>query len=364
MKVLCDRQQLTNAFAVVAGIAPSKSPKSIVQNVLVKAERDGLTLLATDLEMSARVKATAVKVDEPGRALLPARETQALLRELTEPTLSLSSRDFGCSIESGGGSFLMLGGDPDEFPPETDVEQGKKLAIRASRLQEMLRRTVFAATKEESRYAVTGVLMDCRQNCLRLVATDARRLALNYENLGEGCDDVRVVLPLGVVNLLLKGLADAGDGMVHVVAGAQQIAFSVDDTLLVGRLLDAKFPEYESVIPKIAETTVEVNRALLETSLRRVAVLTGSDLRQAKFSFSSSTLEMTAENSAVGRADQVIDVDLKGAGGVIALNPDFLLDALRVCDVDTVRIDMTDDSVPVKLTLGETFTYICMSITG
>ena len=135
-------------------------------------------------------------------------------------------------------------------------------------------------------------------------------------------------------------------------------------TTLVSQLLEYKFPEYEVVIPKAAETSIEIQRDQLEQNLRKVAVMSSGDLRMVRFNFSSSSLEMSAESSGIGRADLVMDVEVKGAGGSISFNPDYVLDALKVADLETIRLDMTDDSTPAKLTLGEAYTYVLMPISG
>ncbi len=364
MRLLCDRQELTQAFSVVASVAPQKSTKPVLQNVKLRADASGLTLLATDLQMSAKVTIDAVKVETPGEVLLPARETMALLRELSDPTLTLKATEFRCTVESGGGSFILLGGDPDEFPAEVKLEGGRALTLSAGRVSDMMRKTVFSSTRDESRYAVSGVLWDCQQGCLRLVATDGRRLALNYENLETTDSRLRAIQPLASVNAVMKVLAEAGDDEVTILFGENQMAFTVGSTVLISRTIDQVFPEYESVIPKVAETTVEIARSVLESNVRKVSVLTGGDVRQVRFAFSSSTLEMSAENSAVGRADVCVDVDVKGPGCTVAFNPDFVLDALRVSDSEVVRIDLTDESTPAKFTLGESFTYVLMPISG
>ena len=364
MRLLCDRQELTQAFSVVAGIAPQKSTKPVLQSVRLRADGNGLTLTATDLQMSAKVTVDAVKVEAPGDVLLPARETMALLRELSDPTITIKAADLRCTVESGGGSFILLGGDPEEFPAEAKLDGGRSLTLSAQRVADMMRKTVFASTRDESRYAVSGVLWDCQQGCLRLVATDGRRLSLNYENLEAVDGRMRAIQPLAAVNAVLKVLTEAGDDDVTILFGENQIGFTVGGTVLISRTVDQVFPEYESVIPKVAETTIEIARSLLESNVRKVSVLTGGDVRQVRFAFSSSTLEMSAENAAVGRADVSVDVDVKGPGCTVAFNPDFVLDALRVSDSEVVRIDLTDESTPAKFTLGESFTYVLMPISG
>jgi DNA polymerase-3 subunit beta len=364
MKILCDRQQLQEAFTVVGGIPPQKTTKPVIQNVLLRATDAGVTLYATDLELSAKVGVEAVKVSEPGAVLLPARETSALLRELSDPTLTLTGKDDRCSIDSGTGSFVLLGEDPEQFPPEPTFKQGIELQLPVTDFLEMIRRTSFAAAREETRYAINGLLFDYKGGCARLVGTDGRRLALCYVNLQGPETDCRVVVPIRALNALAKAVPEDLEEPLTLSIGQNQIRFRLAGTELVSQLLDNRFPEYEQVIPKAADSTIEIDRLQLEKNLRRVAVLSSGDVRMVRFHFEGSELKLSAESSGVGRADLSMGVELKGPGGAISFNPDYLLDALKVSDLEMVRIDMTDDSTPAKFTLGESYTYILMPISG
>ncbi len=365
MKILCDRQQLLEAFAFVGGITPQKTPKPILQNVLCRAEGDRLSLFATDVEMSAKVELDSVKVTRPGTVLLPARETAELLRELGEATLTLTSEDNRCTIESGPGSYVLLGADPEQFPKEPTLDTGIALELPAPRFLEMVRRTSFAAAREETRYAINGLLLDHSDGSLRMVGTDGRRLALCYLHHidGDG-EDRRVVVPIRALQALARTLPEDESGTLRITIGTTQIRFAVGSMSLISQLLDNRFPEYEQVIPKAADSTIEVRRDLLEKNLRRVRVLASDDVRMVRFQFTDSSLKLSAETSGVGRADLTMDVQLQGAGGGISFNPDYLLDALKVSDQEIVRLDMTDDSTPAKFTLGEAYTYILMPISG
>lgn len=364
MKILCDRQQLQEAFTVVGGIPPQKTPKPVIQNVLLRATEERVTLYATDLEMSARVSVEAVKVNDPGSVLLPARETAALLRELSDPTLTLSSKEDRCTIEAGTGSFILLGEDPEQFPPEPSFSMGLELHVPAEQFLEMIRRTSFAAAREETRYAINGLLLDYDAGCVRLVGTDGRRLSLCYVNIDGPKESRRAVVPIRALNALTKAMPEAPDEPLVVSLGNNQVRFTVGGIELDSQLLDNRFPEYEQVIPKAADSTIEIDREQLEKNLRRVAVLSSGDVRMVRFQFEGSELKLSAESSGVGRADLSMGVDMQGAGGSISFNPDYLLDALKVSDQEIVRIDMTDDSTPAKFTLGESYTYILMPISG
>ncbi len=369
MKILCDRHQLTELFAVAAGIAPLKTTNPVVKNALLRADENGLTLFATDFEISARLHLDSVKVKTPGTALLPAKETYALLRELEDATVTVETKDFKSSLHAGGGQFELVGSDPSDFPEKANLEEGHTLKLPAAEFLRMVRSTAFSAAREESRYAINGVMVEVRDSCLRLVATDGRRLALCYRNLDTDLPDVQMIVPLRALQALTKALPETGDEEVNIVFSPNQAGFLMrpeasGETMLVSTVLDRQFPDYEGVIPRAADTTVEIPRTTLEANLRRVAVLSSGDVRLVHFRFSSSSLELSAESSGIGRGDVVMDVDVKGPGGTIGFNPDFVLDALKICELETVRLDMTDEETPAKLTLGESTTYVLMPISN
>ena len=363
MKILCDRTALQEAVSVVSSVVPLKTTKPILQNLLVKADGDGITLFATDLEMAARVRLDTVKVSRKGNALLPARETAALLRELSDPTVTLECTDQRSRIESGGGSFVLLGEDPEQYPEETQARSGKRLEISSQHLLRMIQETVFAAAREETRYAINGVLLDSAAGCLRMVATDGRRLSISYQNT-DSKTEFKVVVPLRALNTLARAIPEGKKEQMTIDVGEKQVIFAISGVHLVSQLLETRFPDYEGVLPKSAETTLEVPKAVLESALRRAAILSASEMRMVRFEVGEQSLRLTAESSARGRADVTIDAVVKGAGGSINLNPDYILEALRVCQLEQVRLDMTDDSMPAKFTLGESFTYVVMPISG
>lgn len=364
MKILCDRQELQDAFAVVGGIPPLKTSKPVLQSVLLRAGDDGLTFFATDNEMSARSQLSSVKVSQPGVILLPARETAALLRELGESTVSIQTQDGRCRIECGGGAFELLSNDANEFPSEPNFKPDVEIEIAARELIAMQRATAFAVAREETRYAINGLLLDFIDGCLRMVGTDGRRLALAYANLQSNADRARAVVPLRAIQMLVKALPADTDQVLRIGFGKNQVRFTVGTVQLIAQLLDNRFPEYEQVIPKAAESTIDIDRQALERNLRRVAILASDDVRMVRLKFAGNELELTAESSNVGKARQTMSVEMKGKGGSIAFNPDFLIDALKACDLDVVRMDMTDGSVPAKFTLGESYCYVLMPISG
>jgi DNA polymerase-3 subunit beta len=237
------------------------------------------------------------------------------------------------------------------------------MEISCGRMLRMIQETMFAAAKEETRYAINGVLLDAAAGCVRMVATDGRRLAISYENTDTKAE-FKVVVPLRALATLSRALTEGSKEPLRIEVGDKQIVFTTGKALLVSQLLETRFPDYEGVLPKSADTTIEMSRPALEGALRRAAILCAAELRMVRFEVGEKSLRMTAESSARGRADVPIDVSVKGAGGSINFNPDYILEALRVCQMETIRLDMSDDSMPAKFTLGESFTYVVMPISG
>lgn len=366
MKILCDRSVLLEGVNVVSSVIPAKTTKPILQNMMLRTDAEsggGITLFATDLEMAARVHIESVKVQKEGAALLPGRELSALLREIGDATVTLASTEQRCKIDSNGGSFVLLGEDVTQYPEEFELKSGKRVEIACGSMLRMIQETVFAAAREETRYAINGVLVDCGGSCMRLVATDGRRLSISYENI-ETTEDFKVVVPLRALHTLAKALPEGDDTPLVIEVGDKQISFTNGRVQLVSQLLETRFPDYEGVVPKSAETTVELDRVALEGALRRAAILAASEMRMVRFEVNDNSLLLTAESSARGRADVTLEAVVKGAGGSINFNPDYILEGLRVCDLEQVRLDMSDDSMPAKFTLGESFTYVVMPISG
>jgi DNA polymerase-3 subunit beta len=227
----------------------------------------------------------------------------------------------------------------------------------------MIQETVFAAAREETRYAINGVLLDASAGTVRMVATDGRRLAISYAAT-ETKAEFKVVVPLRALNTLARALSEGSKETLRIEVGDKQAVFATGKAQLVSQLLETRFPDYEGVLPKSADTTVEISRAVLEGALRRSAILCSAEMRMVRFEIGEQSLRMTADSSTRGRADVSIDAVVKGSGGSINFNPDYILEALRVCQLDTVRLDMSDDSMPAKFTLGECFTYVVMPISG
>ncbi|HEY5312114.1 MAG TPA: DNA polymerase III subunit beta, partial [Pirellulales bacterium] len=181
MKVTCDREKLLAAFQTAAAVAPSRSPKPILQNVKIEVAADGATttavLIATDLEIGVRVEVPGIAADVPGTAVLPIGRFGSILRESSDATLRLESDGHGTLVRGERSEFKLPAENPDEFPAVAQFNEQKYHATSARSLRELIRRTVFATDNESSRYALGGVLLEMTSERITAVGTDGRRLA-------------------------------------------------------------------------------------------------------------------------------------------------------------------------------------------
>src|SRR6056297_1907794 len=185
MKITCQRESLTQAFALAAGVAPPRSPKEILLNVKVTAAGGKLTLTATDMEVGIRLEVTeGVEIEVEGTALLPVARTMAILRESNDESLSFETDDSGIRVQGSRSRFRLPGSNPDEFPSVAEFNEEKYHVVPTRLFRQMVKRTVFATDAESSRFALGGVLLEMEEDRVTAVGTDGRRLA-RMEGKGE-----------------------------------------------------------------------------------------------------------------------------------------------------------------------------------
>ena len=283
MKVLCDRGALLDAINLISGVVASRTPRPQLTCVKLTAYKEGqaggLILEATDAEISMTLRTERVDVQEPGEVLVPADKLLQIVRaEENEPTLTLESdkEEDLTHIRGADARFQLRGFLASEFPevPGFGTLAGDAAAftIRAGSLVNLVRRTLFAAARENSRYAINGVLVKRDGKKLEFVATDGRRLALSRDTLDSDGPAVTCIVPSKALNTLSK-LIDDPDESVAVTVTDNRIVFgfSPEDgggrALLASNLVEGSFPPYEDVIPKGHDIKVGFERDVLASAV-------------------------------------------------------------------------------------------------
>jgi DNA polymerase-3 subunit beta len=363
MKVLCDRERLREGLNVATSVIPIKSTRPAVENICLVATDDSLELVGTDLDVAVRFRIEDVKVHEPGTALVPARVTADFVRDLTGETVTMMTKGDNFRIESGSDRCELTTIDPDEYPVVARFADEGAISLQARTFTRLVSRTGFAAAREQGRYAMHGILTQVEEDQLRMVATDGRRLAVASAPLeSKPGGTYRAIVPTKGMQLFCKVIDDPLE-QVRVHFGDNQFGLKTDRAEVFARLIDGEFPRYTAVIPPSTENTVEADAAVLIQKLRLVANVTSTDTRAVRLSLKKGELTVFGRSAATGEATAQMAVEFDGQPGDIAFNPDYLVDGLKNCELETVRHEYNERTSPGKFTLGENYIYIVMPIT-
>jgi DNA polymerase-3 subunit beta len=364
MKVLCDREKLREALAVVNSVVPSKTTKAVLTNVCLVASTDALELVGTDLDVAVRYRLSDdVKVDETGTLLVPARVALDFVRDLSGETLVIEAGAARCVLRSGEDDCELVMADPEEFPVVPRFEDGGAYTMQAGRFSNLVGKTAFAAAREQGRYAMHGVLAEVEDQNLRLVATDGRRLAVASAPLEARRPlEKPVIVPTKALQLFCRVVRDPLEN-VQLSFSESQIGFRTSQAEVFARLIDGEFPRYAAVLPREASHRVEADAELFSRKLRLVANVTGDEARAVRLSFQNGQMELFGQSAGRGEAHARMAVEYGGDEAEIAFNPDFVLDGIKNCEGGTLKLEFNERTSPGKFQLGENYVYVVMPIT-
>jgi DNA polymerase-3 subunit beta len=359
MKFSATKEKLLEGLQQVQNVVSTRTTLPILSNVLLQAKEGAVHLTTTDLDVGVRGSFEA-NVDKVGATTLPARRLFTIIRELPSSEISVEvDGKNAASIRSGQSFFKILGLPEEEFPPLPKFENAKVVTMRQKDLHDGLRKTAYAISTDETRYVLNGVLFSFKENKLTLVATDGRRLAmLDIELEFPRSHEAEIIVPTKAVTELQRLLKD--DGEVKISVGSGQIAFDLNNTLLVSKLIEGNYPNYKQVIPSEAKERVTLERETFLNSLRRVSLLASDKSNSIKLSFSKNNIEITANTPEVGEARESLPVAYKGRDFSIAFNPEFLMAPLRNLTEDEVFFDLIDEMSPGVLKIQTPFLYVLM----
>ena len=359
MKFSVAKEKLLEGLQQVQNVVSTRTTLPILSNVLLQAHGEGIHLTTTDLDVGVRGSCEA-DVEKEGATTLPARRLFNIVRELPSSDIQIDvNGKNAASIRSGQSFFKILGLPEEEFPPLPKFEGAKVVTIRQKDLRDGLRKTSYAISTDETRYVLNGVLFSFKDNKLTLVATDGRRLAMvEIELEFPRSHEADLIVPTKAVTELQRLLAD--DGEIKVSVGNGQIAFDLDKTLLVSKLIEGNYPNYRQVIPSEAKERIKLERETFLNSLRRVSLLASDKSHSVKLSFGKNNIDITATTPEVGEAKESLAVAYKGRDFSIAFNPEFLMAPLRALTEDEVFLDLIDEMSPGVLKIQTPFLYVLM----
>jgi len=359
MKLSVSKEKLLEGLQTVQNVVSTRTTLPILSNVLIEAADGQLRLTTTDLDVGMRGSIEAA-IEKPGSATLPARRLFTIVRELpsAEILLEVDSKSVA-SIRCGPSFFKILGLPQEEFPPLPKFDGAKTFTLRQKDLKDGLRKTAYAISTDETRYVLNGILLSFKDNKLTLVATDGRRLALvDIELEFPRSHEVDIILPTKAVTELARLVSEEGD--VKMSVSDNQVAFEVDGTLLVSKLIEGNYPNYRQVIPPEAKERITLERESFLNTVHRVSLLSSEKSNSVKLVFSKNNIDIIANTPEVGEARESLPVNYKGREFSIAFNPEFLMAPLRNLPNDEVFLDLIDEMSPGVIKVQSPFLYVLM----
>jgi len=371
MELVVRKNDLLRELQLFQGIVERKNTIPILANVLMEAKGDEIRFLATDLEVGLRSRCVAA-VAKGGSLTLPAKKLYEIVKALPETDVRIEEDKNGVKVAADRFDSRIQTLPKEDFPAVPEATGTINATLSRSSLREMVAKTQFAITGEDTRYFLNGALFILKPESMSLVATDGHRLALvtvdrpeaaGKEGKSKEPDEIRAILPRKTLWELGRLLTE-GDGDIGYERGENHLFFDIGERVLISRMIDGQFPAFERVIPKGNDKRIEFERERLTNAVRRVALLSNERSRAVKFQVEQGKVEVTSSSPEFGEAHEVLPVDYSDAAMQICFNAQYVMDFLGVVDTDTVALELKDEvSQAVMKPVGSEgyeYTYVIM----
>lgn len=360
-----DTATLRKAVQSAATFAAKKTTKPVLLCVKLESTEQGLSVTATDGEMSARLLIATDEPPESFSALVPAAHLAELLGKIEAETVEIETNGAKTIVRAGSGEFEILGEDPAEFPDALNGIPEASATVKADALALLLTRSLIAVAKEQSRYAINGVRLEIDGDQITAVGTDGRRLSI-AECACNGMRPGACVVPADAARNLVRVLRSADGASVGLHIDSGRLVVVSERSTVSTQLLEDRFPQWQQVVPSGDGPSVTFDREDLIGVVDRVAVSSERGMRMVGMGADGdSSVSFSTEAANVGRGGESVDGQVDGEPERVAFNPDYLLDALRASDEATISVALGDSAaVPMLWSLGDGFRYVLMPVSG
>jgi len=366
MELVVRKNDLLRELQLFQGIVERKNTIPILANVLMEAKGDEVRFLATDLEVGLRSKCQAT-VTKGGSLTIPAKKFYEIVKSLPETDIRIAEDKGGVKVAADRFDSRIQTLPREDFPTLPESGGTPNATLSRASVKEMVGKTQFAITGEDTRYFLNGALFVLKPNEMSLVATDGHRLALvSVARDGTGktdADEVKAILPKKTLGELGRLLTE-GEGDITYERGENHLFFDVGGRLLISRMIDGQFPAYERVIPKGNDKHIEFERDRLTNAVKRVALLSNERSRAVKIQIDKGKVDVTSSSPDLGEAKETLPVEYNGGAMQICFNAQYVLDFLSAVSTDVVSLDLKDEVSQVVMkpvgAEGYDYTYVIM----
>ena len=337
MKFTITREQFQEGLQAVAGSVPTKTTLPVLSNILVEANHDGVRLSGTDLDIAVSTIVPA-SVDQEGSITVPARKLAEIVRELPNASIRITaSGEQRVTIECGRSKFRLLGLPKDEFPAFPAVKFDGGWKATAGNLQKLITHVAFAASTEESRPILNGVLWELRPDRMRMVATNGHRLArMDVPTATAGGAQADLIVPPKALEQIRK-LFSAEDE-IEVARSENHLGFRSPTTQVFTRLIEGPYPNYEQVIPRENDKVMTADKGAITSALRRMSIVASDQTHRIRMAFANGSCKLSVQTPDLGEAQEEVTVTYEGDALEIGFNAAYMLEVLKYIPTDEVRM--------------------------
>jgi DNA polymerase-3 subunit beta len=351
MKFIIHGGTLSRSLNSIMGLVSTNSTIPIVDNFLFELKDKSLSITSTDLETIANLNIELQDAEDVGvnKVCIPAKMFLEIVSKLNNfPLTILVNEDYSIDISTDAGKYTLIGVNPDDYPVMTEIEEPNSVTVKSSTLVNAISKTIFATSTDEFRPQMAGVLFEFSNKGLTVVGTDSHKL-VRFRNVSYASEDERsLILPkktLSLINRILSSINEDID--VRIESNSSNIAFYFDTYHIVCRLIEGKYPQYESAIPTDNPNKLIIQNSLLLESVKRVAIFANPATNQIRFSLTEKELIIVAEDiDYQNKAKERLACNYTGDGIEIGLNAKYLVEMLSNIETEMVCFELSRPDRP------------------
>ena len=365
MKINITKATLMEGIQIISTGTVSRTTLPILHNFLMEAKNGKLKLVRTDMEM-ATVHFIAAEIEEEGSITIPLKEFSEIIKNLADDKeINLQSDENNkVHIKSGKSKFWVIGTPTAEYPAIPEVENANRVKFDPFMLQQMVDKTAFSASTQETRYILNGLLWNNTAEKFEMVATDGGRLAVASQPALGASSEFKIIIPTKILTEVCRFISIAKpdkDTKIEVGVTANQVSFVMNETTFISRLIEGNFPNYNQVIPTKKNIQFEVFTKELLAATRRAALCSGEFGSVVKYKVENNILTVTSNSQNMDFSDE-LPVEYTGEAFDAAFKPQYIMDVLKTISGDKVSFSFVNSSQPVLVEpVGDTtFKYVIM----
>ncbi len=359
MVVKTQKNELLKGLQLVLGVVGVKNTLPILSNVLIQTKNKELELITTNLDIGI-VTTIPSDVVEEGAITVPAKKFTEIIKELPDTIITITTKKNNVmSIECESIFFKISGIPKEEFPKLPKQINKNKIEIPQKTLKEMLVKTIFAVSRDETRHVLNGILFMVGNDKISLVATDGRRLVQTTKTIELLKEiNIKAIVPTKAIEELIKTTQD--EGVVAVLFEENQAMFILNNTTIITRLVEGEFPNYEQAIPKQNKDKLTIQKNAILDAIRRASLLAAPDSQSVRLDIFKEKLVISKHSPNIGEAKEEIACKYTGEEFFIGFNPSYLLEGLRNITQDQLVLEFSGAEKPALARDGDEYLYVVL----